>query len=325
MLTQNILWRISLLFMDANSISTASEIQSHIETIEGDTTLNEETNFESRTDVIDFIDFHIIDRIEGLQQKGQLKNKLHILKHRAEKVKCELEKIDINLFKRLREDIRANNYINSPFEKVIRKYLGSYFMNPFQPDSIGYDNLDVFINRLLTDQVVPDATKESEPEMVFYQKTPARIIFQMVKLAALRPDDVFFDLGSGLGQVVILMNLISGCTSKGIEYDPGYCNYAKACVSQLDLLNVEFINADVRKGDYSEGTIFFMYSPFEGSMLQDVLDILQKESWKRMIRIFTYGPCSFHVSRESWLYCANGKGDNLLELYEFRSLEAKKW
>jgi len=75
--------------MSTKSVNSVSEIQSRIETIEGDRTLNEETNFESRTDVIDFIDFHIIDRIEGLQQKGQLKKKLDILKHRAEKVKCD--------------------------------------------------------------------------------------------------------------------------------------------------------------------------------------------------------------------------------------------
>jgi len=306
--------------MNIKSVGAVSEIQSQIEAIEGDETLYVETNFDSRADVIDFIDFHIIDRIGGLQQKGQLKKKLDILKHRAEKVKCELEKIDINLFKHLREKISINNYINSPFEKVIRKSLGTYFRNHWQPDCVGYDNLDVFINQLLTDQAIPEATKDLEPEMVFYQKTPARIIMQMIKVAALRPDDVFFDLGSGLGQVVILVNLMSGCTSKGIEYDAAYCNYAKACVSQLNLSNIEFINADVRNGDYSEGTIFFMYSPFEGCMLQDVLDILQKESKKRMIRIFTYGPCSFHVARQNWLYCANGNGDNLLELYEFRCL-----
>jgi hypothetical protein len=35
--------------------------------------------------------------------------------------------------------------------------------------------------------------------------------------------DVFFDLGSGLGQVPILVNLLSGAAAKGMEFEPVYC------------------------------------------------------------------------------------------------------
>lgn len=111
--------------MTDSSSSSVSEIQSQIETIEGDTTLAEEANFESRTEALDFIEFHIIDRIEGLQEHGTINNKLQTLKHRAEKVKLELEKIDINLFELLREDIRDKNYIKSSFKNLIGRYLRS--------------------------------------------------------------------------------------------------------------------------------------------------------------------------------------------------------
>jgi hypothetical protein len=52
---------------------------------------------------------------------------------------------------------------------------------------------------------------------------------------------------------------------------------------------VDFINTDARYADYSLGIIFFMYTPFEGKMLQDVLQNLNDEAKKRKIRIFTYG------------------------------------
>ena len=46
-----------------------SEIKSDIEEIEAETSIYELANFNARTDAIDFIDFHIIDRIEGLIQQ----------------------------------------------------------------------------------------------------------------------------------------------------------------------------------------------------------------------------------------------------------------
>ncbi len=141
----------------------------------------------------------------------------------------------------------------------------------------------------------------------------------MVELAQLSPTDVFFDIGSGLGQVVILVNLISGAVARGIEYEPAYCEYAKIGASQLNLVNVEFINADARAGDYSQGTVFFLYTPFEGKMLEDMLEVLQEESRTRAIKVFTYGPCSPLVARQNWLTCVNGKGDHFYKLYEFRS------
>jgi hypothetical protein len=296
-----------------------SEIQSCILAIEEDADLHDERNFADRADAIDLIDFHIIDRIEGLLQKISLKKEADILKQRAEKVKCELEKIDTTLFEQFREKIRTDVCTRSSFGKMVSNYLGYDVNDIGEPDKIGYDNLDVFINGLLSDQAIPGATLEREPEMVFYQKTPARIIFRMTALAQVRQNDVFFDIGSGLGQVAILVNIITGATTRGIEYEPAYCHYAKECASQLHLSNIEFINEDARKGDYSQGTIFFMYTPFEGSMLQDMLIILQNESKKRTIRIFTYGPCSPHVARETWLTCVNGKADNPYKLYEFRS------
>lgn len=308
--------------MDGNSIGTQSimvlaEIQADIQAIEKDVAIHQEINFNSRANAIDFIDFHIIGRIEGLLQNPEQREELEALKQWAEKIKTELEKIDAHLFKQLREKIRTGTYTGASFREMIGKYCG-YDVN--MPEKIGYDNLDDFINGLLSDQAIPEATMEREPEMVFYQKTPVRIIFEIAELANLGPDDVFFDLGSGLGQVAILINLVTGATTKGIEYEPAYCNYAKACASQLNLSNVEFINIDARQADYSQGTVFFLYTPFEGEILQTVLEILQKESLKRAIRIFTYGPCSEIVAQQNWLSCVHGEANDPYQLCEFKSL-----
>jgi hypothetical protein len=47
--------------------------------------------------------------------------------------------------------------------------------------------------------------------------------------------------------------------------------------------------------------VFYLYSPFKGSILADVLSALQKESMRRSIKICSLGPCSHRVSNETWL------------------------
>lgn len=297
-----------------------NEIQSDLEAIEKNSALYAETNFDSRVEAIDYIEFHVIDRIEGLLQTINLPEELATLKQDAERVKRQLEDIDDNLFRRLRADIRRGGYTGTALKGLIDEYVGRDPGRRRHQDEIGYDSLDGFINGLLLSQAVPSETKTREPEMVYYQQTPARIIFELVEKAHLTGDDVFYDVGSGLGQVPILVNLLSGATAKGIEFEPAYCDYARVCAADLNLSCVKFINADAREVNYSDGTVFFMYTPFEGRLLQEVLEKLRQESRRRMIRLFTYGPCTPQVSRQSWLKRVDQNGAHLYKLGVFRSL-----
>jgi SAM-dependent methyltransferase len=304
--------------MNAKLTEAIIELQADIAAIEKDASLYEEINFDSRADAIDFIDFHIIDRIDGWQP-----DKEHdLLKHRAKKVKCALEAVDMRMFEQLRKQIKNGMYTGSSFAEMIRKYVRT---SSDGGDNIGYDNLDIFINGLLFIDAIPDPIRALESDMVFYQKTPARIVFEMAGLLNISQDDCFFDIGSGLGQTAILVNLISGASSTGIEYEVAYCEYARKCASQLNLPKVTFTNGDACKAGYSCGTVFFMYTPFEGSMLQEVLNRLQNESLKRTIRIFTYGPCSLLVGQQNWLTGLTGTGDDPYKLYEFESLHAGQY
>jgi SAM-dependent methyltransferase len=296
------------------------EIQSDIEAIEKNSALYEETNFHSRVEAIDYIEFNVIDRIEGLLHTINPPEELIPLKQYAQRVKQQLEDIDDTLFQRLRADIRTGSCTGTALKGLIDEYVGRDSSSSRQQDEIGYDSLDVFINGLLLIRVVSVETKAKEPEMVYYQQTPARIIFELVEKAHLTEEDVFYDVGSGLGQVPILVNLLSGATAKGIEFEPAYCDYASVCAADLNLSGVEFINADARTADYSAGTVFFMYTPFEGSVLQDVLEKLRGESHRRRIRLFTYGSCTPQVFRQSWLKCVSQHGDHLYKLGVFSSL-----
>lgn len=296
------------------------EIESHIREIEKDFLLYEEKNFDTRIDAIDLLDFHIIGEIEGLLNKAAQTDKLILLKLRAEKAMGTLEEINANLFKKLRGKICMEKCRGEKFKDLIKEYVDFKISHNNHQEEAGYDNLDVFINGLLPYKAIPEQTKELESEMVYYQKTPARIVFELAESAHFMNNDVFFDLGSGLGQVAILVNLLSGIKVNGVEFEPAFCGYARECAVELNLPDVTFINADAREADYSAGTIFFMYTPFSGKMLQEVLEILRKESLKRKIKIITYGPCTNRVALQSWLNFGNSKADSIYKPCIFTSL-----
>jgi SAM-dependent methyltransferase len=297
-----------------------TKIRSDIEAIEKNSVLYEETNFASRVEAIEYIEFSIIDRLESLLHTVNQPGELATLEKDAERVKRRLEEIDDSLFQRLRANIRLGDYTGTALKRLIGEYIRPDPGGSRKQDDIGYDNLDAFINGLLLIHALPIETKAREPEMVYYQPTPTRIILELVEKSRLTGKDVFYDLGSGLGQVPIFVNLLSGAKAKGVEFEPAYCDYARVCAAELNLSRVEFINADARTVDYSDGTVFFMYTPFGGKILRDVLEKLQRESRTRMIWIFTYGPCTPQVSRQSWLECVDPKGNHPYKLGVFRSL-----
>jgi hypothetical protein len=278
-----------------------SGIKSCLEAIERSSFSDNENNFNDRIEAIDFIEDHVLDPIEWLLQKTNQPDQLTLLKHHAQTVKSRLEEINTAWFASLRENIRDKKYAASDLRDLLHEYVGSDLNSGRQPEVIGYDNLDILLNGLCSFLPMPEMTGSLEPEMVYYQKTPGRIILELVEKAQFTKGDIFFDLGSGLGQVAILVNLLSGVRAKGVEFDPAFCHYSNACATQLNLSNVTFINADAREANYSEGTVFFMYTPFEGNMLQTVLEILKHESQTRKIRIFTYGPCITKVAEQPWL------------------------
>lgn len=274
---------------------------SSIESIERDNSLREEKQFTRRAEAIDFIEWMP-------------------LSSRAEKIKSVLEQVDDQLFQKLWTTISAEGLTGATFKNLIKEYVGFTATDNDYQEEPGYDNLDIFINKLLFFETFPQPIKDLGPEMVYYQKTPARIVFDLVGSADFTREDIFVDIGCGMGQVAFLVHLLAGITTKGIEFEPAYCDYARQCAAKLHLSHLTFINVDARAADYSDGTIFFMYTPFMGKLLHEVLEALRRESLRRSIKIITYGPCTAEVARESWLKRLTPGENRLYTLTFFRSL-----
>jgi hypothetical protein len=267
----------------------------HLAAIEADTTLDEEMNLRARVDAMDTIEF--IEDIVRLRGKW---DDLETLGTRAATQRRRLEQANERLFGHARTRIRAAKY--TPQEH--RAWFGQF--TDYTPRRLGhlhvrYDALDVLIEGILHIQDAPQAMREKEPEMVHLEPTPARVILELVDRLHLRPTDVFYDLGSGLGQVAILVHLLTGARAVGVEVEPTYCEVARDGASMLGLSGVRFLNEDARTADLSKGSVFYLFTPFRGQMLETVLERLRLEAQTRFIRVCSYGPCTPDVVHQPWL------------------------
>jgi hypothetical protein len=183
-----------------------------------------------------------------------------------------------------------------------------------------YDGLDLLLDGLFGLDQGPTPARPLEAEMVPCEEIPARVILDLIDHVAWQPHDCFYDLGSGLGQAVMLVNLLTGIDARGVEYEPAFCHYASAQAKALGLANVTFINADARVADYQDGTIFFLFTPFRGAMLNTVLQRLQRVARDHPIHICTFGPCTPQIAAEPWLQPAYGNAQHEYQLVIFTSV-----
>jgi len=220
------------------------------------------------------------------------------LYRRARELCTRLEAANRELYEAIRGEIRRESrsdtllrWVNSP--------LGHE--DGGGPSGVGYDYLDELISGVLEFEDPYAGDIQLEPEMVFYQPTPARHIFHLIGLTALTANDVLVDFGSGLGHVPLLVSICTHASSIGIELETSYVERARQCAERLNVKRVAFLHQDAREADLSEGTVFYLYTPFSGSILRRVLDRLRQEAVTRRIRICTYGPCTSVVAEEPWL------------------------
>lgn len=279
-------------------------LQRLVEQLENEPSLIEPKQLRQRLGALDRLDAYLPDILHPDIPQPTIGIDAGLYR-RARAICARLEAANRELYESIRCEIRGGagrdillRWVSSP--EIEDRAGPSGGMNHHYA-GMGYDYLDELIGGVLQFEEPNDGHIHRKSEMVFYQPTPARHIFSLIGLAAITATDVLIDLGSGLGHVPILASICTRARSMGIELEATYVERARQCAQRLNLNRVAFVQQDARAADLSNGTVFYLYTPFAGSILSCVLNLLRREAATRRIRICTYGPCTSVIAEEPWL------------------------
>jgi hypothetical protein len=221
------------------------------------------------------------------------------LHQRAKALRIRLEAANSELYQSVRSDIVRGGQPRALLQWLEDSATDNEPGGPLP--GLGFDYRDELLSGVLQLLEPSEPNLQPSPEMVPYQPTPVRHVLHLIAAAAVAEDDVFVDLGSGLGHVPLLVSMVTGAQSFGVEVQAAYAASAQKCAQSLRLSRLQFMAQDARDADLSRGTTFYLYSPFKGSILADVLSALRRESMRRPIKICSLGPCTRTLSNETWL------------------------
>ena len=191
-------------------MSIENALVSLIGELEQDRSLDEPRHLRQRFEALDDLDAYLAD--------GQpIGIALH---HRARALYAELESVNFRLYEAIRRDIQRGAGAGRLLEWM-----------PYRPANLinykGYDYLDELISGVLQFEEPSAEVISLESDMVAYQPTPARHIFDLIDRTALTERDSLIDLGSGLGHVILMASICTSANCTGIEFEPSYVDCAR--------------------------------------------------------------------------------------------------
>jgi SAM-dependent methyltransferase len=104
------------------------------------------------------------------------------------------------------------------------------------------------------------AQPQSKKPDVEYVPTPHNVVAEMLRLVAVKPTDVVYDLGCGDGRVVITAAKRYKARGVGIDIDPQRIKESRANARRAGVVNrVTFLQQDLFQTDFREATVVALY------------------------------------------------------------------
>jgi SAM-dependent methyltransferase len=177
--------------------------------------------------------------------------------------------------------------------------------------SLPPESRDAELERHLGIVTPPDSSSPGE-NLAGYIPSGVAPILRMLMEAPVVAEDVFIDIGAGLGKAVLLARLLVGATARGVELQPKLVERAREAAEAAGV-DVSFRCSDAREAALDDGTVFYFWAPFRGPVLVAVLDRLRAVAARRPIVV-----CSLKkdFEREApWLE-ARSVDTGLLTIYD---------
>ncbi len=237
---------------------------------------------------------------------------------RAAALRTRLEALNQQYYAQVRAWLRSGSATPAAIRDLLERY--SHYG---EADGAGlhldYEPVDALVDGVLQLERFGGLATVHHRDIVHLEDTPVRVLLDLVDHVPLEAGDRFYDLGSGLGRVAIIVHWLTGVPVCGIEIQPDYCGYSRRLAESLGLTQVRFQQADARESDLSGGTVYYLFTPFKGNILREVLARLRTEGQQRTITICTYGAVSLVVAQEPWLRAATGEQPHEFSLGIWRS------
>lgn len=150
-----------------------------------------------------------------------------------------------------------------------------------------------------------------------YQPTSYKDFFRMARHVGLGPDDIYVDLGCGLGRTVFAAHRLGARRSVGVEVNAPLVRACRDNVvrSRVDPVAVRFVEGYAQDQPQTDTTVLFLFHPFGRGTLKTVLDRLGSDlaAAPRRLRVIYFNAVSDDLLQGSgFLRCTDrwiaGKG-----------------
>jgi SAM-dependent methyltransferase len=127
-----------------------------------------------------------------------------------------------------------------------------------------------------SDQVMLEDLGLADPQRVEYTPSPWRELQRVLPPSEVGPDDVFADLGCGMGRIVLLAARYPMKRVVGVELSEDLARVARENVGnaqgRLATRDIEIVQADVLEYELPDDvTIVYLFNPFTGDIFEQAL------------------------------------------------------
>ena len=205
------------------------KLERDLAALEQDPTLNDDDNLEARFEALKTLDF--LEEAFQIQASHQ---SVATGLRRVRALQGDLEECNQDLFRKLRTGIRTGvvtpRQLRNLFESNCRyRQDGSEWLH-FRAEAA-----DALAAGLFHSDCPPQPWEGSDNEMIHYESTPVSALLELVDRVPLTRADRFVDIGSGLGQVALLVHLLTGVEAIGLEVLPAYVDHARCEAARLGI------------------------------------------------------------------------------------------
>lgn len=129
---------------------------------------------------------------------------------------------------------------------------------------------DHFVEEVLGVAYPPLEEPTLGPELTPYMPSAYAEIMHAIDATGLARGQRFLDVGAGLGKAVLLAELLTDAECTGLELDPVLAAEANEAARAL-VLRARIADGDARTAPLPRADVVFMYLPFRGTVLAEVL------------------------------------------------------